>query len=661
VLLSSAAVGICATWLTLRSTQALMNLTEKAAVSTATDEIQNFFETVPEITADLAADARNGLLPMGDPHLLARQLADRLRVRDPLLWIGYGDARSGIYIGANRRPDGEIIEYIADAAINGAVPQQIAVAEDGTESPPKFVETAPYRVAARSWFRDGITKPGITWTPFYKMFSEGYGYGITCTAPFTPRGAATPEGVFHVDLSLRSVAAFLSDIRIGDHGAVFLIDRQGRRVVSPAGEHVPAAAVAVDSVAPKHAAASFDSPLRIDVHKGHYEILFSPIQVRGNLGLKLAVAVDQDDVTAGIYREGLIAAAIALGFTLVAMLFGVMLSARISKPVTTITNDLARVGSFDISHDPSPTSFVREINELGISVDRMKAGLRSFGHYVPTDLVRTLLAQGIDAELGGELRTLTIHFSDVENFTAISEGMQPTELVETMGRYFELMTGALARHGGTVDKFMGDGIMAFFNAPADLPDHERQACLAALDAQQQLEAMARNTPPGQPILRARIGLGVGEVLVGNIGTPERFAYTVLGDEVNLASRLEALNKLYGTRIMASEALMAKTGDAFEWRRLDRVAVKGRQAGTIICELIGRRGEIATVILNARADYESALDAYFAGDFEQAAGLFDQASQLRPDDLAAKMMSERCQTLAAAPPREWDGIHVMREK
>ena len=136
---------------------------------------------------------------------------------------------------------------------------------------------------------------------------------------------------------------------------------------------------------------------------------------------------------------------------------------------------------------------------------------------------------------------------------------------------------------------------------------------------------------------------------------------MLGDEVNLASRLEALNKLYGTRIMASQALREKAGDAFEWRRLDRVAVKGRQAGTIICELIGRKGEIATTILDARADYESALDAYFAGDFEQAIGLFTQASHLRPDDLAAPMMSERCRTLAAAPPAEWDGIHVMHEK
>jgi adenylate cyclase len=208
---------------------------------------------------------------------------------------------------------------------------------------------------------------------------------------------------------------------------------------------------------------------------------------------------------------------------------------------------------------------------------------------------------------------------------------------------------------------MGDGIMAFFNAPEELPGHERQACLAALEAQRLLAEMAKNTPQGQPVFRARIGLGLGEVLVGNIGTPDRFAYTLIGDEVNLASRLEGLNKLYGTRIMASHALMKEAGDEFEWRLLDRVAVKGRHQGTLVCELIGRKGEVAANILEARDVYEKALEAYFAADFERAAELFHRASHLRPDDFGAKSMRDRSQALAADPPVEWDGIHVMHEK
>lgn len=637
----------------------MIDMAKASALTLATEEVQNLFGVAPAIVADLASAAQRGLLSFDDPHRLAGQLAERLRVQPQLSWIGYGDAVSGRYVGATRWEDGEIVEYIADPAVNGAMPEQHAVAEDGTESPPKFAETEPYLVVNRPWFKEGLTHPGIYWTPFQKMVTGGY--GITCTTLFTAPGSSTPTGVFHTELRLERVAAFLSDIRVGDHGAVFLVDRQGQRIVSPDGQHIGAAALALDSAASGHATPSFNSPLGITTPKGTYEIVFSPIVMRGDIGLLLAVVVDQADVTADTYREGLLAVAVGIASTLLAVLLGAILSARISRPVTLITSDLAEVGAFNISRDPSPASFVREINELGLSVDRMKASLRSFSRYVPTDVVRTLLARGAEAELGRELRCLSMHFSDVENFTTISEGMQPTELVKAMGRYFELMTGTITRHGGTVDKFMGDGIMAFFNAPEELPDHEHQACLAALEAQQLLAEMAKNTAPGQPIFRARIGLGVGEVLVGNIGTPERFAYTILGDKANLASRLEGLNKLYGTWIMASQALMERAGDGFEWRLLDRVAVKGRHQGTLVCELISLKGAASDPILDARAVYESALDAYFAGDFEQAGALFAGASSLRPDDLAATSMRARCQALAAHPPAEWDGIYIMHEK
>jgi adenylate cyclase len=304
---------------------------------------------------------------------------------------------------------------------------------------------------------------------------------------------------------------------------------------------------------------------------------------------------------------------------------------------------------------------VREIAKLGHAVDGMKASLRSFGRYVPTDLVRTLLAAGTEARLGGDIRRLSIFFSDVADFTSISEGLAPRPLVAAMGRYFALMTEAISRHHGTVDKFMGDGIMAFFNAPLDLPDHPRQACLAALAAQAALARAAAENRAGDPVFRTRIGLGLGDVLVGNIGTPERFAYTLLGDEVNLASRLEGLNKLYGTAIIASEEMAAAAGDGFEWRRLDRVAVKGRHQGTLVCELLGERGAVAAEIRTARNLYEAALAAYLTGDFIQAAAGFDATAAVRPNDLAAPMMAERSRALAADPPADWTGIHIMHEK
>src|SRR5919199_554154 len=147
------------------------------------------------------------------------------------------------------------------------------------------------------------------------------------------------------------------------------------------------------------------------------------------------------------------------------------------------------------------------------------------------------------------------------------------------------MTRALEAHGGTIDKFMGDGILAIFNAPNDLPNHPALACRAALQAQEWLAAsQSRWRADGRPVFQARIGMHMGDVLVGNIGTAERFAYTVIGDPVNLASRLEVLNKIYGTRILASQEVRDAAGAGFEWRRLDRVAVAGRTGETIVNEL-----------------------------------------------------------------------------
>jgi adenylate cyclase len=339
-----------------------------------------------------------------------------------------------------------------------------------------------------------------------------------------------------------------------------------------------------------------------------------------------------------------------------------MLSGRIARPVAAIARDLAEVGSFRISNRTSPGSFIREIAELGSSVDRMKTSLRSFGHYVPTDVVRNLLAAGRVAELGGEVRRLTLYFSDVADFTAISEGMEPKALVRAVGRYFEIMTTAIARHGGTVDKFMGDGILAFFNAPLDVADHPRKACFAALEAQAALAALRLEAKAlGEPAFHARIGLGLGEVIVGNIGTPERFAYTVLGDEVNLASRLETLNKVYGTEIAGTEILRGEAGDGFEWRRLDRVAVRGRRQGTLVLELIGLRGRPEAAVLEARDRYEAGLDAYLAGDFATAVPRFEGALEARPGDRATRVMLDRCRNLQANPPRSWDGVFIMQEK
>ncbi len=659
VLLTALTIGGGAAILTLSVTRTLIDQARTDAVTAAREETRQLFDEPPRIARELAAAAHRGALPLGDRQKLAAILAETLRNWPRLAVVGYGNIEGNWYVGAEREAGGEIVEYSADPAVNGGVPMASTLLADGTLSPPKASGMPPYSVIDRPWFKEGVARPGPMWSRFYR-FTTGV-IGVTSMSRVMPPEGAAPVGVFHVDLRITGIAEFLSTLRVGRRGAVFLVDQNGDRVVTPTGAGVERAAEALDNAVPQRANATLAAPARILLGSRLYEVVFEPVPTEGDMGLMVGVVVDLRDITGGAYLHAAFAAAIGLVVLLLAVLSGRTLSARIARPVGAIARDLAQVGRFNISRDPAPQSFIREVSELGSSVDGMKASLRSFAHYVPTDLVRQLLAGGREAELGGDIRRLTIHFSDVADFTAMSEGVDPDRLVEAMGRYFELMTGTITRHGGTVDKFMGDGIMAFFNAPEELPDHPRQACLAALEAQRLLAQMAAEGASGEPVFHARIGLGTGEVLVGNIGTPKRFAYTLLGDEVNLASRLEGLNKLYGTKIIASAAVRDEAGGGFEWRTLDKVAVKGRTQGTLVCELLGLKGEVSGDILAARDVYERALDAYFAADFERAGELFDEAARLRPGDLAAPMMRERAHELADEPPPSWSGIHVMEEK
>jgi adenylate cyclase len=658
VLVTAISIGAAAAILMTSITRTLIHQGRGAAVSVAREEMRQLFSTPPRVLSELVADARRSVLVVDNREQLAAAFAERLRALPRLSFIGYGST-AGWYVGAGRYAGGEIVEYIADPKINGGVPMQTAVTADGDRSTPSVAETEPYSAPTRPWYIKGIAHPGPVWTDFHPFVTGGD--GITCMIRFTPLGKTEPAGVFHADLRIEGVEAFLSELRIGDNGAVFLVDGGGQRRVTPTGEHIDWAAAAVDATAPQRAHNTLKHPGRAHVAGSVYEVIFEPVPTEGDIGLSIAVAINLADISAGAFRHTLLAGSIGVLTVLLAALFGRALSTRIARPIVAIAADLGRVGSFEISRDPAPRSFVREVSELGRAVDRMKASLRSFAHYVPTDVVRTLLAHGKEAELGVELRRLTMFFSDIANFTTISEGMEPTRLVAEMGRYFELVTAAITEQGGTVDKFMGDGIMAFFNAPAPLARHQRHACLAALATQRRLAERHAALPAGAPVFRTRIGLGLGEVLVGNIGTPDRFAYTLLGDEVNLASRLEGLNKIYGTTILASDAVVADAGHGFAWRRLDRVAVKGRQQGTDIFELIGMLDAVPPARLAARDLYEAALKLYFAGDFPAAADGFDAAAQAAPDDLAAVTMRERCHDLGEDPPAGWQGIKVMEQK
>jgi adenylate cyclase len=416
---------------------------------------------------------------------------------------------------------------------------------------------------------------------------------------------------------------------------------------------------------PRLATLPVDASEALTIHHAGtpYDAVFQAFQVAGGPEWITAVIVPQDEFLGVVYDNAAFTVLVGLIFLLLAVLLGYILASRITHPLSAIASDLEQVGRFRLSTLPAPHSFVKEIAVVSDSVDRMKASLRSFGHYVPTALVEEVITSGQEAHLGGQMRCLTIHISDIEGFTKISEQMDPTQLVNSLAEYLGIMTEILQDHAGTIDKFMGDGILAFFNAPGDVPDHAARACHAALLARERLQEQRTSwEAAGTPMFRARIGLHMGPVLVGNIGTAQRFAYTVIGDAVNLASRLEALNKVYGTDVLASQEVRDAAGPEFEWRRLDRVAVPGRTGMTTVNELLGLRGRVSPELLRARDLHEEALDAYLDRRLGEAAAKFREAVALLRRNRATEMMLNRAEAFDVyPPPPDWDGIYLLRTK
>jgi adenylate cyclase len=221
----------------------------------------------------------------------------------------------------------------------------------------------------------------------------------------------------------------------------------------------------------------------------------------------------------------------------------------------------------------------------------MRRALDSFARYVPVEVVRELLSRGEAAEVGGENAEVTVLFTDIQGFTTIAESMTPAELTGHMSSYFDSLVGILHRHGATVDKFIGDSIMAFWGAPKALRNHSRPAIEAVIEIRDWLQrANEKWRAEGLPPLPTRFGLASGEVTVGNVGAVHRLSYTALGDPVNLAQRLEALNSRLNTSVLVDENVRDAAGDGFEWRDVEKVQIKGKIVLVQVFELLGRKVE-----------------------------------------------------------------------
>jgi adenylate cyclase len=306
---------------------------------------------------------------------------------------------------------------------------------------------------------------------------------------------------------------------------------------------------------------------------------------------------------------------------------------------------------------------------LGITIyhyiheEREKRKIRgAFQYYLNASVINDMLKDPAKLKLGGDKKNLSVMFSDIRGFTTISEKLTPEELVALLNEYLTAMTNKVFQYDGLLDKYIGDAIMAVFGAPLDQADHAHRACLTALGMMKELRALQKKwEQEGRPVINIGIGVNSGDMVVGNMGSEMRFDYTVMGDMVNLASRLEGTNKEYGTNIIVSEFTYNMVKDAMCCRELDGVRVKGKLKPVKIYELLCEKKDEADCrsLLDA---FAGALALYRKGNWDEAIAAFQKVLDIKPDDFVSAMYVERCRNLKEHPPEEpWDGVFVMTKK
>jgi len=539
----------------------------------------------------------------------------------------------------------------------------------------------PYYVAAKAAHH-------AVWTETFIFFGESGvldSPGVTYATPVL-RADGSLLGVLTADFDLRAISDFLKSLRILEHGVAFVVEyRQDgtRRVIAHPSPEIltrPAAAGGreltpvsqVSDARVRELAAALPAefpndgatpgPVHFQIEGTSYAGSFKALD-HGGLKWVVCVVAPEEDILGAVWRNNRTTAAIVAASVFLAVIVALWLGARIAKPLHGLADDAEAIGRFELDSRKPEESWIIEIEALTRAMEEMKRGLRSFRKYVPADLVRDLLASGEEAKVGGKRVQLTIHFSDIAGFTSIAETLPPEQLMASLGEYLEEMTASIVGSRGTVDKYIGDAVMAFWGAPRPDRSHAFHACEAVLANLARLDTLnARWEAEGRPRLEARTALHTGDVVVGNVGSGARLNYTVIGDAVNLASRLEGLNKLYGTRVLISQTTWKLVRDRMVGRPVDRVSVKGKAESIDIYELMGKAGETTAAEREAARRHTEAFELYLTRKWSDAATRLRAILGARPDDTPAKILLERCERWIAAPPGDdWDGVERMTSK
>jgi adenylate cyclase len=587
VLLTAFIVHISWMWTANRNTESVVSSLNTQTAQAVRKELETTFRASEGAIEIVRSILFQGAIKAEDEAKREFVFLSVLRSLPSVSWIGFGFP-GGRFFGSHALDSGKIeMVEIGERLPSGArnlrrdrykpIPGDIFF-EERTKG-----ETA-YVTLGSKWYRAALGAKSPSWT-MVDILPNGFEPAAVVSTQLELHTKF--QGVLMVSLNLSRLAHFLANLDISKSGAAVIIGPSGNVIASSLPDMK--AAILSDAetgntmVEALRRAAEGQISEDGMVSAANGDIFYATRTPLEFNGWQLVTAIPGSVFTAEIDRntQRLLAAVAALAIV-AAVTAALFANLSFVRPIARIVNELRHIESFSLGDVKRIPTRLRELDDLSATIKRMAGSLNAFGLYVPADIVRTLIQQGIDPKPGGEMREITVLFADLPGFTTLTED-HGAGVAPFLTEFLTLATQIIHAEGGTVDKFIGDCIMGLWNAPAPCPDHALRACRAAHAIREAMQNLAR--PDGRiggP--RVRIGINTGQALVGNIGSSERLSYTAIGDVVNVASRLEALGKDFGTEIIVSAATREAADSRIAFKPLGASQVKGRAGAVQVFEL-----------------------------------------------------------------------------
>lgn len=600
--LFSLLVGTLTTLSYRRVSEAIISISHELMVHASTVAYHTLKDELTPV--DSATNVASHLIQSGilvPNHLgqMATYARDILQSIPNVQMVNWG-MPNGSYVLAYRNADNQLSTEIIDRA--HATPTGLNAKYTSND---QLLQIAPltttdlnYDPRTRSWYQQAVAEKKAQWTNIYTFYTS-HQLGVSRIVPVYSQTQQL-LGVFSIDLALTNLSAGLNKVGIHHDGAVFIVNQQGQVVAFPLLKNLMPKdsdrPVAVAEIPLEWIGKSYAQYQKTQAdffsfkHQGaRYLASYRAIPAFTQYGWLIGVVVPLKSFVAELIRTNQLIIMVGLIILLIGVFIVSVIAARIVRPLRLLMKEAHRIKRFQLDGQLVLNTRITEIGHLFEAILAMKHGLRSFKKYIPATLARNLMRMKEDTHLGGKKKILTVLFSDIENFTTIAENMHPEVLLTHICDYFEELTKIILEEQGTIDKYIGDSIMAFWNAPINNKQHALLACRAALRCQALLKELnAQWQRENKPMLKTRIGIHTGEAIVGNMGSSERFNYTVLGDTINIASRLQVLNKTYGTQILVSDSTYELLKDYFVFRKVAHVAVRGRIQRIDVFELLAEQ-------------------------------------------------------------------------